>query len=74
MRVQEIKDFIVNLLNREIEEEYNYQKDGEKDVEYIKQCIIAKQWILKKGSKGIMELVNNIIIADDIKDYIKSLQ
>ena len=74
MSVQEIKDFLIQLLNRELKEEYDYRITSDKDTTYIKQCIKAKQWLLGKGKTGIDSLINNMIIEDDIEKYIKGVE
>ena len=70
MDIKEIKDFLITVLNKELEEELVYQENGERDTSYIKKCITAKRWLLK-NSKGIEQLVNNMIIKEDIETYIK---
>ena len=65
MKVKEIKDFLIMLLDKEIEEEY-YTCD---DKEWIKDCIEAKRWLMDK--KGIMALITSEIIKEDIEKYLK---
>ena len=65
MKVKEIKDFLIMLLNKEMEEEY-YTCD---DKQWIKDCIQAKRWLMDK--KGIMALITNEIIKEDIEKYLK---
>ena len=64
MKVQEIKDFLVLLLNKELEEEERTTNNKE----WIVSCIYAKRWLMDK--KGIMGIVTNEIIKEDIERYI----
>lgn len=74
MNVQEIKDFLIQLLNRELESEYDYRITSDKDTTYIKQCIKVKQWLLGKGKTGIDNFINNTIIKENIEKYIKGIE
>lgn len=65
MTVQEIKNFLIMVLNKEMEEEY--RTTDNKD--YIKDCIEAKKWLLDK--KNIMKIVALATIQDDIDKYLK---
>lgn len=64
MTVKVIKEFLIMVMNKELEEEYVTTDDKE----YIKMCILAKQWLLGKG-KGIDEFLNAYIIKEDIEKY-----
>lgn len=66
MTTHEIKEFLIMVMNKELEEEYC--TTDHKD--YISMCIEAKKWLLGKG-KGIESLTNALIIQDDIDKYIK---
>jgi hypothetical protein len=65
MTIKEIKDFLIMILDKEMEEEL----DTTNDKEWIKSCIEAKKWLLDK--KGIMALVSSEIIKEDIEKYLK---
>lgn len=65
MSVKEIKEFLIMLLDKELEEE----KGTTNDKEWIASCIEAKKWLLDK--KGIMALVSSEIIKSDIDEYLK---
>lgn len=65
MNIKEIKEFLIALLDRELEEEQ--RTTNNKD--YMKDCIEAKKYLLDK--KGIMAIVSNAIIEDDIKKYLQ---
>lgn len=65
MSVKEIKEFLIMLLDKELEEE----KGTTDDKEWIASCIEAKKWLLDK--KGIMALVSSEIIRNDIDEYLK---
>ena len=66
MKVQEIKDFLIMIMNKEMEEEYNTCDNKE----WIASCINAKKWLMDK--KGIMALITNEIIKEDIEKYLKN--
>lgn len=65
MTVQEIKNFLIMVLNKEMEEEY--RTTDNKD--YIKDCIEAKRWLLDK--KNFMKIIALATIQDDIDKYLK---
>lgn len=65
MSVKEIKEFLIMVMNKEMEEEY-YTCD---DKEWIKSCIEAKEWLMDK--KGIMALVTSEIIKENIEKWLK---
>lgn len=64
MTNKEIKEFLIAVLDRELEEERTTN-----NIDYIKDCIEAKNYLL--GKKGLMGIVSNAIIEDDIKRYLK---
>jgi len=64
MSIKEIKDFLIMILNKEMEEEL----DTTDDKEWIASCIQAKRYLMDK--KGIMALVTNEIINEDIRKYL----
>ena len=64
MTIKEIKDFLIMLLNKELEEELVTCNDKE----WIMSCIEAKRWLLDK--KGIMAIVRNEIIKEDMEKFI----
>lgn len=64
MSIKEIKDFLILILNKEIEEEFVTCDNKE----WIASCIQAKRWLLDK--KGIMAIVANEIIKEDIDKYL----
>ena len=66
MKVQEIKDFLIMIMNKEMEEEYNTCDNKE----WIVSCINAKKWLMDK--KGIMALITNEIIKEDIEKYLRN--
>lgn len=65
MTIKEIKDFLIMILDKEMEEEL----DTTNDKEWIASCIEAKKWLLDK--KGIMALVSSQIIKEDVERYLK---
>lgn len=65
MTIKEIKEFLIMVMNKEMEEEYRTCDDKD----YIASCIQAKKWLL--DSKGIMAIVRNEIIREDIETYLK---
>lgn len=65
MKVKEIKEFLIMIMNKELEEEY-YTTDNK---EWIASCIEAKKWLL--DGKGVMAIVRNAIISEDIEKYLK---
>lgn len=65
MTIKEIKDFLIMILNKEMEEEINTTNDKE----WIASCIQAKKYLMDK--KGIIGYVNSIIIQEDIEKYLK---
>lgn len=65
MTIKEIKEFLILLLNKELDEE----KRTTNDKDWIASCIQAKRYLLDK--KGIMAIVTNEIIKDDIEKYLK---
>ena len=66
MTVREIKEFLIMVMNKEIQEEYVTTDKKE----YIKDCIEAKKWLLGKG-KGMDDFINTYIIKEDIDTYLK---
>lgn len=66
MTVKEIKEFLIMVMDKKMEEEYVTTDHKE----YIRDCIQAKQWLLGKG-KGIDEFLNLYRIKDDIDKYLK---
>lgn len=67
MSIKEIKDFLIMILNKELEEEQ--VTTNNKD--YIASCIQAKRYLLDK--KGIMSLVSNEIIRCDVEQYLEEV-
>lgn len=65
MTIKEIKEFLIMILNKEMEEEL----DTTNDKEWIASCIQAKKYLMDK--KGIIGYVNSIIIQEDIEKYLK---
>lgn len=65
MTVKETKEWLIDLLNREMEEEW--KTTDHKD--YIKDCIEAKQWLMK--SLGYGSLIANASMEQDIDKYLK---
>lgn len=67
----ETKETLLQLITREMEEEYNYQiETGENDLWYVKKLLkseIEIYNILNNG--GIESLAYNIIINEDLKKY-----
>lgn len=69
MKVSEMKEFLRRLVDRELEEEYNYQLNGgREDKEYLAKLITCKKWLIKGTS---MPLIESMIIKDDIDEYLK---
>ena len=68
MSIKEIKDFLILILNKEMEEELRTTNDKE----WIVSCIQAKRYLLDK--KGIMAIVSNAIISEDIDKYVKEVK
>jgi len=69
MKVKEIKEMLRALVQKELEEEYNYQiNGGDLDKEYLTRLIRCKQWLIKGTS---MPLIENCIIKEDIEKYIE---
>lgn len=65
MTVKETKEWLIDLLDREIEEEW--KTTDHKD--YIADCIQAKQWLMK--SLGYGSLVAVASMQADIDKYMK---
>lgn len=65
MTVKETKEWLINLLNREMEEEW--KTTDHKD--YIADCIEAKAWLMK--SLGYGSLIAVATMEADINKYIK---
>lgn len=64
MTPKEAKEWLISLVNREMEEEWKTTDHKE----YIADCINAKQWLLK--SLGYDTLMTIATIESDIKKYI----
>lgn len=64
MTVKEIKEFLIMIMDKEMEEEY--VTTDNKD--FIASCIEAKKWLLGKGT-GMDALVNIFNIKEDIDKY-----
>ena len=72
MKVNDIKKFLRELVDRELEDEYRYQiNGGDEDKEYLIQLIKCKQWLIKGTSIPIVE---SMIIKEDIEKYIKEME
>ena len=69
MDTKEIKTFIIDLIDRELEEEYDYQFESEKDTTYIKQLLQAKQYLMK-NAKGFDKFINALILKEDVDKYL----
>ena len=65
MKVQEIKNFLIMVMDKEMEEEARTTNNKN----YIANCIEAKRYLMDK--KGIMALVTKEIIKSDIKEYLE---
>lgn len=67
----ETKEILLQLLTREMDEEYEYQmKMGEKDLCYIKELLKAEIEIYNISNQGgIEELIYNTIIKEDLQKY-----
>ena len=70
MANKEVEEFLVDLVDRELEAEYEYQLSNGKDNSYLRDLVIAKRYLLSRG-KGIEKFINNIIIQEDIDKYVK---
>lgn len=68
MTIKEIKDFLIMILNKELEEEL----DTTNDKEWIASCIQAKRYLMDK--QGIMAIITNEIIKEDIDKYLKEVE
>lgn len=69
MKVKEMKEFLRFLVQKELEQEYQYQLNGgEEDKEYLAKLISCKQWLIKGTT---MPLVENMIIQEDIETYLR---
>ena len=65
MTVKETKEWLIDLLDREMEEEW--KTTDHKD--YITKCIQAKQWLMKSLDYG--PLMTTVMMEADIDKYIK---
>jgi len=59
MRVKDIKEFLVMVLDKEMEEEWRTTDEKE----YIANCIEAKRWLLKGG------MIEELMVQADIEKY-----
>lgn len=67
MTIKEIKDFLIMILNKEMEEELYTTNDKE----WIASCIQAKRYLMDK--KGIMAIITSEIIKEDIDKYLREV-
>ena len=68
MKVKEIKEFLRNLVERELDEEFEYQQSGGgEDKEYLAKLIKCKAWLIKGTS---MPLIERTLIEEDILEYL----
>ncbi|MBQ3475823.1 MAG: hypothetical protein IJH20_06620 [Bacilli bacterium] len=67
----ETEKTLLQLITRELEDEYNYQVDtGENDLWYVKKLLKAEIEIYKIIDKGgIDTYVHNQIIEEDLQKY-----
>lgn len=65
MNVKEIKEFLIMILDKEMEEEYRTNDDKD----FIKDCIEAKKYLMDK--KGFNAILTYATIEDDINKYLK---
>lgn len=65
MKVNEIIDFLLMIVDKELEEEYETTNDKE----WIANYIAAENWLMKK--QGTLAIVRNAIIEEDIEKYLK---
>jgi len=73
------KDTIIWLINKELEEEFDYQYNNkcigfEYDTSLIKDLISAKKELMYNRAKGMDKFVWGKIIEDDIEKYLKRLE
>lgn len=73
------KDTIMWLVNKELEEEYEYQRTNkengwEVDISLIKNLINVEKELMYDRAKGIDKLVWGNIIKDDIDTYLKEVK
>lgn len=66
---EETKNLLLQLLSKEMEEEYKYRIESDNDMSYLKELLKAKIDLLKSNEKGIDSLVNNEIIKNDLEKY-----
>lgn len=65
--MSEEKEFLLMLIDKELEEEYRTTDDKE----WLTNLINAKKWLLNLNRpKGITKLVNEANIQDDIAKYL----
>lgn len=65
--MSEEKEFLLMLIDKELEEEYRTTDDKE----WLTNLINAKKWLLNLNRpKGIDKLVNEANIQDDIAKYL----
>ena len=58
-------DFLIELVDREMEQEYDYTNDKD----WILRCIQAKKWLLKE--KKTLPIILDEIINEDKENYLK---
>jgi hypothetical protein len=70
MSKNEIKDFILMLLTRELEAEHRYRADSDQDTQYLKELLQAEQYILSL-KKDAPTFVYNMMLKEDIEKYLQ---
>ena len=68
------KDTILFLINKELEEEFLYQIDGEKDATLIKDLIRVEKELMYDRASTIDKIVWGELIKQDIEKYVKPLE
>lgn len=68
MTKQEVKEFLIRLLNKEMEEEYG--TTDKKD--YIQDCIDAKAWVYSQfPAKGMDRIIQAMDLENDADKWMK---
>ena len=68
------KDTILFLINKELQEEFEYQIDGERDTTLIRELIQIEKEMMYDRASTFDKIVWGELIKNDIEKYLKPLE
>ena len=68
------KDTIMFLINKELQEEFEYQIDGERDTSLIRDLIRVEKELMYDRASTFDKIIWGELIQQDIDKYLKPLE